>query len=105
MFLWHWFLWFTGLNAESGRAYGFWSGFGGSIPDFLLIGTLITVYRRHKCQTCWRPALKGGLGRVEGTHYETCHRHTNKDQHSALIEQHKARHPEMHEHLKGTVTQ
>jgi len=27
--------------------YNFWSGFGGDITEFALIGTLITIYRHH----------------------------------------------------------
>jgi hypothetical protein len=47
--------------------------------------------------------LKGGLGKVEGTHYETCRRHTTTADHQALQEKHKLLHPQMHEHLnKGT---
>ena len=36
MVIFHWFLTFTGTNDEGGTWYGFWSGFGGAIPDFLL---------------------------------------------------------------------
>ena len=95
----HWFLTFTGTNDESGSWYGVWSGFGGSIPDFLLLGTIWAVYKRNKCQSCPRLVLKGGLGKVQGTHYETCHKHTTTEDHEALKEQHKLLHPAMHEHL------
>jgi hypothetical protein len=48
------YFWFTGANDESGRAYGIWSGFGGSVPDFLLLGGAVTYYRTHVCHnaTC-----------------------------------------------------
>ena len=65
----HWFLRYTGADAESGTWYGFWSGFGGSIPDFLILGSIVTVYRHHNCHVkgCLR------LGRqVEGTPYLAC---------------------------------
>ena len=68
----HWFLRYTGADAESGTWYGFWSGFGGSIPDFLILGTLISVYRHHNCHVkgCLR------LGKpVEGTPYVACPLH------------------------------
>jgi hypothetical protein len=68
----HWFLRYTGADAESGTWYGFWSGFGGAIPDFLILGSIITVYRHHNCHVkgCWR------LGRsVEGTPYIACPMH------------------------------
>lgn len=53
-----WFWWITGARDEAGRAYGFWSGFGGSIPDFLIVGGLATYYRQHECHnaTCHWPA-------------------------------------------------
>jgi hypothetical protein len=65
----HWFLRYTGADEESGSWYGFWSGFGGSIPDFLIIGSIITIYRHHNCHVngCLR------LGKpVEGTPYLAC---------------------------------
>jgi hypothetical protein len=49
----HWLLdsyyWFTGARDEGGRAYGLWSGFGGAVPDFLILGGLVTYYRQHTC--------------------------------------------------------
>jgi hypothetical protein len=99
--IWHWIQQVTGTANETGKWYAFWSGFGADLEEFGIVVLVFGIYKRHKCQSCWRPALKGGLGRVAGTHYETCHRHTNKVEHTALSEQHKIRHPQMHEHLKG----
>ena len=68
----HWFLRYTGADTESGTWYGFWSGFGGSIPDFLILGSIVTVYRHHNCHVkgCWR------LGKaVDGTPYVACPQH------------------------------
>src|SRR5580658_9856386 len=68
----HWFLRYTGADAEAGTWYGFWSGFGGAIPDFLILGSLITIYRHHNCHVsgCLR------LGKpVEGTPYLACPLH------------------------------
>ncbi len=68
----HWFLRYTGADAESGTWYGFWSGFGGAIPDFLILGSIITVYRHHNCHVkgCLR------LGKpVDGTPYVACPTH------------------------------
>ena len=65
----HWFLRYTGADQESGTWYGFWSGFGGSIPDFLILGSIATVYRHHNCHVkgCLR------LGKpVDGTPYLAC---------------------------------
>jgi len=67
-----WFLRYTGSDQESGSWYGFWSGFGGSIPDFLILGSIITLYRRHNCHVkgCLR------LGKpVDGTPYLACPSH------------------------------
>jgi len=49
--IWHWLSDFMGLNfgqdAFSTHMYNFWSGFGGDITEFALIGTLIALYRHH----------------------------------------------------------
>jgi hypothetical protein len=88
----HWFLRYTGADAESGTWYGFWSGFGGAIPDFLILGSIITVYRHHNCHVkgCLR------LGRaVDGTPYIACPRHHpahDGDQRSVTEEVIKAAH-------------
>jgi hypothetical protein len=60
----NWFMRATGANSEGGPVYGFWSGFGGAIPDFLILGGIITLYRQHNC--AHRPCRKIG-------------RHTTKD--------------------------
>jgi hypothetical protein len=70
---WHdtqaWFFRYTGATDSGGTWYGFWSGFGGSIPDFLILGSIVTVYRHHNCHVkgCVR------LGKpVDGTPYLAC---------------------------------
>jgi len=49
--IWHWILNFTGINygqnSFATHMYNFWSGFGGDITEFALIGTIITIYRHH----------------------------------------------------------
>jgi hypothetical protein len=66
-----WLVWLLGIDNEAGRPYAFWSGFGGSIPDFLILGGLITMYRKHNCHDkgCWRI----GKHTVDGTPW--CSRH------------------------------
>jgi hypothetical protein len=64
-----WFLRYTGADAEPGTWYGFWSGFGGSIPDFLILGSIITVYRHHNCHVKGCPRLGKP---VDGTPYLAC---------------------------------
>ncbi len=58
----HWFLRYTGADAEPGTWYGFWSGFGGSIPDFLILGSIITIYR-HLVSRQRMPATRQAGGR------------------------------------------
>ena len=67
-----WFLKYAGADDASGTWYGFWSGFGGSIPDFLILGSIITVYRHHNCHV--KGCLRLGKA-VEGTPYLACPRH------------------------------
>lgn len=104
MAVWHWLLQVMGVSNESGKWYAFWSGSGADLGEGAIIVSIVAVYRRHKCQSCWRPALKFGLGKVEGTHYETCHRHTNQSDHEALKKEHALKHPALHEHLKQSST-
>lgn len=70
--MWHWIVQVSGARDESGAWYGLWSGFGGSIPDFLILGGLITFFRQRNCHQprCWR------LGRRHvGDGIIVCHRH------------------------------
>lgn len=69
----HWFLHLIGADNTSGLQYGFWSGFGSDIGEFVLIGGVIGAYRKHNCHVkgCWRI----GLHPVEGTPYITCRKH------------------------------
>jgi len=49
--IWHWLADFMGLNFGqdpfSTHMYNFWSGFGGDITEFALIGTIFALYRNH----------------------------------------------------------
>jgi hypothetical protein len=49
--IWQWILNFTGVNYSQNsfatHMYNFWSGFGGDISEFAIVGTLITIYRHH----------------------------------------------------------
>jgi len=49
--IWHWLLDFMGVNFGqnpfSTHMYNFWSGFGGDITEFAIIGTIIAIYRNH----------------------------------------------------------
>jgi hypothetical protein len=71
--MWHWLLAVTGARDETGGWYGFWSGFGGSVPDFLIVASIAGFLLHRNCHVhrCWR------LGRhqVDGTPFVTCRRH------------------------------
>jgi hypothetical protein len=101
--LWWWIEVHDGTVHESGPYYGFWSGFGSDFGEYVIAGSLITgivtTYRRHKCQSCPRLVLKRGKGEVAGTHYETCHKHTNAEHHDRLQRQHRVLFPSLHAHL------
>jgi hypothetical protein len=53
------------------------------------------LYKKDKCSNCWRP----GIHKVEGTHYFTCHRHTNKLDHKELFKLHASKYPAEHDLL------
>ena len=93
----------TGTSSSASRSYNFWSGFGSDLGELAIFGGLVQIYRRHKCATCPRVALKGEHGHVKGTHYYTCHKHTDKDTHDSLVSRHKVLHSKMHEHLNPPV--
>jgi hypothetical protein len=69
----HWFWWLTGSRDETGRAYGFWSGFGGSIPDFLILGSIVAVVRHRNCHVTGCKKIRTHL--VPGTPYRACPKH------------------------------
>lgn len=81
-----------GLTNPSGSWYAFWSGIEGDLTQLALLGTLIAFYRRRKCKTCWRIARHP----VVGTAWATCHKHLTEGCHSALYDEHRARHPQQH---------
>ncbi len=49
--IWHWILDFMGVNNTyntfSTHMYNFWSGFGGGIIQFSLLGAIIAIYRHY----------------------------------------------------------
>lgn len=103
--VWWWFEVRTGTVDEAGPYYAWWSGFGSDISEIIApLVILYTVYRRNKCVSCHRIVLKGGLGKVEGTHYETCHKHTNMEDHIELQKRHQKLHPRMHAHMNQVAS-
>ncbi len=71
--VWWWLLHLAGIDNPAGPWYAFWSGLGGDITEFAIVGGLASVYWRHTCHVdrCWR------IGRhpVEGTGFTVCRRH------------------------------
>jgi hypothetical protein len=70
-----------------------------NIAASAILGTAIfwRLYKKDKCASCWRP----GVHRVEGTHYRTCHKHSNSVDHKKLREQHRRKYPVEHKLLNG----
>jgi hypothetical protein len=69
----HLFFAFTGAKNEAGWPYGLWSGFGGALPDILILTALTGWLHHNNCHQhrCWR------LGRhpVGDTGLRVCRRH------------------------------
>ncbi len=95
--VWHWLLNVTGtfIPPSGSKWYNFWSGFGSDLGEAVIIGSLIGLYRHHKCASCWRI----GHHPVEGTPYKTCHKHATIDSHKKLHEEHEHKYPEQHKLL------
>lgn len=57
---WNWLITFLGIHNEAGPEYAFWSGFGGSIPDVLIITAIIGWWWHHQCgvHRCFWPARR-----------------------------------------------
>lgn len=75
---WNW----TGSTNEPGPQYGFWSGFGGSIPDFLIVGSLITFFMHRNCHVkgCLR------LGHTDPKHgFPACKKHHSMAKHYGKV--------------------
>jgi hypothetical protein len=73
----HWLAVHTGTVNEPGVWYGFWSGFGADIGEYVIFVALVAgiyhSFRRHNCHEprCWRI----GLHPVPGTPYIACKHH------------------------------
>jgi hypothetical protein len=64
----------TGQDEEAGGHYGFWSGFGGALPDVLIASGLLAWYWRGTCHNagCWLPGkheAAGGLFKMCRWHH------------------------------------
>lgn len=99
--IWHWILTVTGANNTSGTWYGFWSGFGSDLTEFVIFAGFIKLYRHHNCTIKGCPRI--GHHPIDGTPYKTCHKHATPTCHAQLFRQHEQDFPEQHELLnRGT---
>lgn len=68
-----WIFMILGSRDEGGAWYGFWSGFGGAMPDILILTALLAWWKHKNCHQhrCWR------IGRhpVGATGLVTCRKH------------------------------
>jgi hypothetical protein len=63
-----------GSRAPTGAWYGFWSGFGGSAPDIVIITGFTTWYLNHTCHMSkW--CLRWGKYEAAGGMFKLCHAH------------------------------
>lgn len=86
----HLFFAVTGARNEAGWVYGLWSGFGGALPDIMIVTAACGWWWARTCHVhrCWR------IGRhpVEGTPYRACRRHHpsgGKLTHGQLLDAHR----------------
>lgn len=64
----------VGSRDEPGAWYGFWSGFGGSVPDIALITGATAWYVNHTCHD--HPmCLRWGKYEAAGGLFKLCRRH------------------------------
>lgn len=69
-----WLVTFLGVHNEGGAFYAFWSGFGGSVPDVLIITSMLGWYWHRSCQySPW--CLRLGKFPLAGGLAKACHRH------------------------------
>lgn len=68
-----WLMHILGLDNPSGVPYLAWSGPGGDVGQFAILGGLIAAWRKHTCHVdrCWR----FGVHSVAGTPYRACRKH------------------------------
>jgi hypothetical protein len=70
----HWVFVILGSRNEAGAWYGFWSGFGGSVPDISIIAGALVWYLNHTCHD--HPGcLRWGKYPAAGGLFRLCHVH------------------------------
>lgn len=80
-FLLHWLAIHTGTLNEPGPYYGFFSGFGSDLGEYVIAVSvcvgLYHMFRKHNCHQpgCWRI----GRHKIDGTEYIVCRKHHPHD--------------------------
>lgn len=78
--IWHWIVDFIGVNntynSFSTHMYNFWSGFGGGIIQFSLLGAIVAMYRRYSDHLkTFESAIRRPLDKIEDRIEETKSKH------------------------------
>jgi hypothetical protein len=82
--VWHWIIDFLGVNNTynefSTHMYNFWSGFGGGIIQFSLLGALLAIYHRSATRLkSLETTLRKPIEKIELHHEE---KHEEKQDHT-----------------------
>lgn len=78
--IWHWILDFIGVNNTyntfSTHMYNFWSGFGGGVIQFSLLGVIVAIYQRYASHLkTLESAIRKPLDKIEDRLEETKSHH------------------------------
>jgi hypothetical protein len=75
--IWWWIEIHTGTVNESGPYYGFWSGFGSDLGEYVILGAVLNgIYVHWKNVNCHDPhCLRIGLYQAAGGQYRLCRHH------------------------------
>jgi hypothetical protein len=72
----HWLAIHTGTDNEPGPFYGFFSGFGSDLGEYVIVAGVVGAYHKHNCHTdrCWRI----GKYPIANGQYMVCRHHHRK---------------------------
>jgi hypothetical protein len=72
--LWHWLVVISGARDEAGGWYGLWSGFGGALPDVMIVAAITGWWVHHTCHASPRCLRWGKYLAAAGT-FRLCRHH------------------------------